>query len=149
MAVDGDEPAFVDRDAGRLGADPVTVGHSTDGHQDPVVDLGLSAGELHLQPALLGRNRDHLGLQVDRLVAPGDPLLQRLDEVSIGSGEQLVEQLDDRDLRAERVVDGRELESDDPAADHEQPLRDVRKLERVGRVDDPRIVRDARQRRGA
>ena len=48
--------------------------------------------------------------------------MQRLDEVGIATRDQLVEQFDHRHLRPERVVDGRHLEADDPAADHEQPL---------------------------
>ena len=51
-----------------------------------------------------------------------------------------IEELDHGDLRAQRVVDGGELEPDDAAADHQQPLRDLAQLERGGRVPHARIV---------
>ena len=43
-------------------------------------------------------------------------------------------------LRAERGVDGPELETDVAAADDEQRLRDVGQFERAGRVHQPRAV---------
>ena len=47
-------------------------------------------------------------------------------------------QLDDGHLGAERVVDRRHLQADDPAADDQQPLGDLVELERAGGVHDPR-----------
>ena len=66
--------------------------------------------------------------------------MQGLDEVGVAARDQLVEQFDHRHLRPESVVDGRHLQADDPAADHEQPLGDLRQLQRAGRGEDPRVV---------
>ena len=44
----------------------------------------------------------------------------------------------------ERVVDAGHFETDDSAADHQQPLAILRQLQRAGRVDDARIVRKSR-----
>ena len=72
-------------------------------------------------------------------------LLERPHQVRIGARHELRRELDHANLRAERVVHGRHLEADDAAADDQQPLRHVAELERAGRIDDARIVRDERQ----
>jgi hypothetical protein len=59
------------------------------------------------------------------------------DQVLVCSGDELVHQLDDGDLGAELVVDGGHLEPDNPAAEDEQPLRDLAELQRAGGVDRP------------
>ena len=51
-------------------------------------------------------------------------------QVRVAARDQLLGELDDRHARAERVVDGRQLEADDPAADHQQALGDVGERER-------------------
>src|SRR3954469_11292519 len=67
--------------------------------------------------------------------------------MSFGAGDDLVHQLDDGHLGAQRVVDRRHLQPDDAAAQHQQPLRHTTKLQRPGTVDHARIVvRDERQR---
>ena len=93
-----------------------------------------------MQAVVVALDRLDLGLQEDRLVALGDPLVQRPRQVRVASRHQLVEHLHDRDLRAERVVDGRHLQADDPAADHQQAAGDAVELERAGRRDDPAVV---------
>ena len=65
---------------------------------------------------------------------------ERLDQVGVGAGDELVHQLHDGDARAQLGVDGGHLEPDDPAAEHEQPPGDVLDLERGGRVEHPRVV---------
>ena len=71
---------------------------------------------------------------------------QRRHDIVVGARHDLVHQLDDRHLRAERVIDGRHLQADDAAADDQQPLRHAVQLERSGRIDDARIVvRNERQ----
>ena len=74
-------------------------------------------------PSSGGLRRRDLGREQDRLVALGDVLVERLDQVRVAAGDELVGQLDDRDLAAEPRVDRGHLEADDPAADHEQPVR--------------------------
>ena len=77
---------------------------------------------------------------MDRLVAARDALAQRLHQVGIAAGDELVDHLDHGDPRAERVVDRRHLQADDPAADHQQPLGDVVQRQRAGRVHHARVV---------
>ena len=106
----------------------------------------LVALERHGQAVVAGLHRGHLRLQVDRGVALLDAALQRPDEVAVGPGHEPVEGLDDRDLRAEGVVDRRHLQADDPAADDQQPAGDVLQRERARAVDDARVVGQERQR---
>ena len=118
-----------------LRADQLAVGPPPDGEQDAVEGLRLRrvvALERHGQAVVAGLDRGDLRRQVDRRIALLDALLQRPDEVAVGAGHEAVEQLDDRDLRAERVVDRRHLQADDPAADDEQPPGDVLQRERAG-----------------
>ena len=102
---------------------------------------------LTVRPSSCASTRLDAGLEVDRLVAALDALLEHADQVLVGARDQLVEQLDDGDLGAERVVDRRHLEADDAAADDQQPLRDAVDLERAGGVDDPVVLGQERQRR--
>ena len=107
---------------------PMTLplGLRPDRDEDAVEDLGVVA-ELDRQALVGGLDRLDAGLEVDRLVAALDALLEHADQVLVGARDQLVEQLDDRDLGAQRVVDRRHLEADDAAADDQQPLRDLRR----------------------
>ena len=150
LLVDGDHAALVDLDAAGLEVEQVAVGAAADGDEDEVVGLRLGsvvALELDLEPVVVRLDPGDLRREHDRLVAALDPLRERLDEVAVAAGDQVGRQLDDADLAAERVVDGRHLEADDPAADDQHPLGDLRQLERAGRVDDPRVVGQAREHR--
>ena len=86
----------------------------------------------------------HLGLQHNPLVALFDSLLQRPHQIAIGAGHQAVAQFDHRHRHAERIVDAGHLQADDAAADHQQPLAIERQFQRAGRIDDARIIRQAR-----
>ena len=85
----------------RLGADLRPVGPAADRDQDAVERLGVVA-ERDLQPVLLGLHGRHGRAEVDRLVARGDALLQGFYEIRVAARDELVEQLDDRHLGAER-----------------------------------------------
>ena len=63
-----------------------------------------------------------------------EPAREERDEIAIGAGQQPVGHFDDRDLRAERRVDRAQLETDVAAADDQQRLRNLRQVERAGRV---------------
>jgi hypothetical protein len=65
---------------------------------------------------------------------------ERLDQVLVGAGHQLVHELDHGHLAAERAIDRRHLQADDAAADHQQLLRDLGQFQRVGRIHHPRVV---------
>ena len=90
-------------------------------------NVSVCSPNLTVRPSVAGLDGLDAGLEVDRLVAALDALLEHADQVLVGARDQLVEQLDDGDLRAERVVDRRHLEADDAAADDQQPLRDLRR----------------------
>src|SRR5262249_37909892 len=74
-------------------------------------------------------------------------------EIAIGAGQQSGRHFDDGDCSAESGIYGSELETDIAATNDEQRLWNLRKVERGGRVHDPRIVdlehrRDRRERTG-
>ena len=97
----------------------------------------------------LGLDLGHLGLEEDVLVLLADPLVQRRDQVLVGTRDDLVHQLDDGHLGTQRVVDRRHLQPDDPAAHDQEPLGHAAELEGAGGVDHPRVgVRDERQGHG-
>ena len=151
LPIDRQESVRIDGQSCRLGTDARPVRSSADRHQHPIVDLRrrcARAAEAHAQP--LGQRLDalHLHAEQDLLVTLTQTLLERFDEVGVGTRHQLVHQFDHAHLAAERVVDAAHLEPDDPTADHQKPLRDVLKLERGSRVHHPRIVRQERQPHG-
>ena len=80
----------------------------------------------------LGCNRRHLGLQQDLLVALVDPLHQGRHDVLVRAGDDLIHQLNHRDLDAERVIDRRHFKADDASAEHQQPLRQAIQFKRAG-----------------
>jgi hypothetical protein len=133
----------------RSGPDRAAVGPPPHGHQDlvePVRRGRLGPLEPDRQPVRPRLHLDHLGGQVDRLVLLGDPLEQRRHQVLVGTGDELVQQLDHGELGAELGVDGGHLQPDDAAADHQQPLGDAAQLQGAGGVDHPLVlVRDERQ----
>ena len=63
-------------------------------------------------------------------------LLQRLADLEVHAGGDLVEELEDGDLGAEPGVDRAELEADDAGADDDEVLRDLGQVEGAGRGDD-------------
>jgi hypothetical protein len=81
--------------------------------------------------------------QMDRLVAAGDALLERPDQVGVAAREELVHELDDGHPAAECLVDRRHLQADDPAADDEQPLGQVGEREGAVGGHDARVVLEA------
>ena len=98
--------------------------------------MTLLVGRLHRGD--LGRDH-HL---LERLL---DALREEPHQVAIGAGQQARRHFDDRHLGAERRVDRAELEADVAAADHQHRLRDLRQVERAGRIEHARRV--DRQRR--
>ncbi len=79
------------------------------------------------------------------LVAGADAPLERAHEVRIAAGHQGRGQFHYADARAERVVDAGQLKPNDSAADHQQAAGELRQLERIGGIDDARILRQPRQ----
>ena len=89
-----------------------------------------------LEPVRLRLDGGHLRLQQDLLVELADALRERRDDVRIGPRHQLVHHLDHGDPGAERMIDRRHLEPDDPSAEHQHALGDEIDLERPGRIPD-------------
>ena len=131
---------------------PAPFGPPPDRDEDAVEGLGLGhvlARKGDGQPVFARRHGVDPRAEVDRLVARRDALVQRLDEVGVASGDQLIHELDHRHLGAERVVDGGHLQADDPAADDEQALGDGGDLQRARGVHDALVVRQIGQPGGA
>jgi hypothetical protein len=152
LPVDVDEAAIGDGDAGLVGADLLAVGAASHRDQHQVVDLRragrLLALEADLDAGLRRLGADGLRLQHDVVEACGVDLLPDLDEVAVGALHQPVEHLDHVDARAEGRIDGRHLQADDSAADHEHALGDALQQQRAGRVDDAFVVGHERQLHG-
>ena len=79
-------------------------------------------------------------LQQHRLHRLLETFGQDVDQIAIGAGQQAVRHLDDGDGAAERSVDRAELEADVSAADDQQRLWDVGKIEGGRRVHHSRIA---------
>src|SRR5690606_20247600 len=135
-------------------AQAVAVGTAAHRHQHAVGHQGLLlavALDLDLGALLALLLAQHLGAREDRDAALLERLAQLLGGVGVGGAGDLVEELDDRHLGAERVVDVGELEADGASADHEEALGHlVADGERAGRVDDAALLElEARDAGGA
>ncbi len=142
LLVDRDEAALVDLDACRIRPDHSPIRPPPDRDEHAIIGLCLLrcllAFEADDDAVVVELERSDLGTQHDRRIPVGNALLQRPDEIAIATGHQRLGQLDNGNVDAERVVNGRHLEPDDAAADDEQALRQVVELERARRIDDPR-----------
>ena len=148
LAVNGDEAALIDRDARGLGAQRAPIGHAAHSHQHVIVALragALCALEADQQAIGLRRDRRDFGAQHDLLIARLESLLEGLDEISVAAGNELRRKLDDADLGAQRFVDRGHFETDDAAADHQQPPGVFGEFEGTGRIEHARIARHERQ----
>ena len=127
----------------------IAVGGAAHRHQHPVEHLRLrrigSVETSRADPPAAASSLATLVLEQNALVALFDALLQRPHQITIRARHQAVAQFDHGDLHAERIVDAGHLQSDDAAADHQQPLAIERQFQRAGRIDDARIIRQARQ----
>ena len=83
---------------------------------------------------------DDARVQQHRLHEAVDALREDVHEIAVGAGQQPRRHLDDGDGAAERRVDRAEFEADVAAADDEQRLRNVRQVERAGRIHHARVV---------
>jgi len=70
---------------------------------------------------------------------------ERAHEIRVATHHQRIHELDDTDSAAQRMIDGRHLEPDDAAPDHEQALGHLVERERARGIDDPRVIRKAGQ----
>ena len=149
LLVDRDEATLVDVARRRLGADRAAVRHAPDRDQHAVE--GLRRRRLLALEAAPAARRAR-----PRCPSPwcragsarsGRGCASRAGAPGRGSqpGIRLGGQFDDADARAERIVDAGHLQTDDAAADHQQAAGELRQLERAGRIDDARIVGQARQ----
>mmetsp|Transcript_69592 Transcript_69592/g.163617 ORF Transcript_69592/g.163617 Transcript_69592/m.163617 type:complete len:553 (+) Transcript_69592:4046-5704(+) len=149
LHVDRDEAAVADDDAGVLGADLLAVGRAAHGLQHQVVALGLLgsafAFEGHPDAIRPGFSSDRLRVQQDVVEAVLVELLPDLDEIAVRASHQRGQHFDDVQARAQRGVHRAHFEADDAAADDEHLLGLDLHLQRAGRVDDARVVRQKGQ----
>ncbi len=144
LDVHRDEAALVDGHTGGIRTDVASVGTPPDGHQHTVIQLRLGclfAFKVHFQACLLGFDLADLGLQVDCLVAFLDALVQRLDQILVGAGHQLVHQFD----HAEILLPSASYTVAISSPMMPPPMISMRfgtscKCQRAGGVDDARIV---------
>ena len=150
LLVDRDEAALVDLDPGGVGAE--LARRSAAGRRPRARGRRSRVGR---SPRTRRSARPRWprpprpGPQVDRRVARLDALAQRLTRSGSPPGMSWSSSSTTVTRGAERVVDRRHLQADDPAADDEQPLGDRRELERAGGVHDPRVVGQVGDRRRA
>src|SRR5439155_4331342 len=82
------------------------------------------------------------GLQHDVVEAARVERLPYLDQVPVYPGHQAIEHLDHIQPGAEGGVYRAHFQADDAPADHEQALRPLPQLKRLGRVDNSRVLRN-------
>ena len=92
-------------------------------------------------PSRLVLHLDDLRVQQDRSrTVSSSRFGEDVHEIAIGAGQQPGRHFDDGDLAAERRVHRAQFQSDVAAADDEQRLRNVRQIERAGRIHHARTV---------
>ena len=91
----------------------------------------------------------HGGVAMDAVEHAFEAFLQGLDQIPVHPGQEAAGDLDERHPASELRVDGAQLQTDDPAADGQQTIRDVLQFERSVRIQDLRTVNgeDRRRRR--
>ncbi len=151
VRVDDDALPVVERHADGLEAEPLGVGHATDGDQHHV---GLhhhavgAAGRCRLDRDLVaGRglgDARHLARELEAHALLGEDALQRARHLGVGPRQDAVEELHHQDLAAEPAPHGAELQADHAGADHQQPLGHLRQHQRAGRGDHRALVDDDR-----
>ena len=134
--VDRNDAARVDAGAGRLEPQAGADRRAADRDQHAVERLDRVAAEAGLDRRAPLRERRHRGAEPDLREELLAPPRERLDQVAVRARQQAVGHLGDGDHAPERGVDLTELETDIAAADHEQPLRNIRQLERRGGIHD-------------
>jgi len=66
------------------------------------------------------------------LVAGSDALFERPHQIRVATGHQLVRQLHDADLGAERLVYAGHFEANNATTEHQQPAGHLAQLQRAG-----------------
>ncbi len=132
--------AALDRDAGLLEAHAGGDGTTADGHQEQLGVEGLAALQRHDDAGVGGLHALEARAQLVLDAPAAEGALQELGAGLLLQREQVGEGLDDRDLGAERLPDGGELDADDAAAENDHRGRDAVELQRVVAGDDPLAV---------
>jgi hypothetical protein len=89
----------------------------------------------------VGLDREDAGLEVHPAITIAQAPFEGFQDVRIAVPKEPIGELDDRDLRAQGVVEAGHFEADDPAADDQEALGDGAEPERSGRIQDPRVFR--------
>src|SRR5829696_4298539 len=135
VLVGGDALAPVVLDADLLEAQPLDRRAAADRDEHQIRLDGLALAEVHGERAARLLDFRALLLEVERDPAPPELLGELLGRVGVLLRDQARKHLDDRHLRAEALEDRCELAADDPAAEHDEPARDLRLGEQTGGVD--------------
>ena len=127
-----------------LGPEAMAVGAPAHGAEDGVESLGEGAGlafEAGRKLVCACRDPEDAGLEVYPRIPLAQATFEGFHDVRIAARQEPIGELDDRDLRAQGVVEAGHFEADDPAADDQEALGDGGQPERSGRVQDPRVFR--------
>src|SRR5271166_843616 len=144
LLVDFNESLLIDFDFGSVEAGDLGIWAASYGHQDAVEELlfffYVWSVKGHADAGLLVLQRFDRRVQEDRGEQFLQALVQRQDQIAIGSGQQAGHHFYAGHFGAERGVDGSKFQSNVAAADHEQRFRDVGQVERAGRIHEARAV---------
>src|SRR5690606_28080311 len=151
VAVDLDAAALVELDADALQTQALEVGLAADGDENGVAVEGFRLATFsrlqgQLDAAFRRLGAGHLGRELEAHALAAEDALELLADLAVHRRDEAVEELDDRDLRAQPRPHRAQLQADVAAADHDQVLRHLGQRERTGRGDDALLVdRDAGQ----
>ena len=128
VAVDGYEPAFVQREAHSLRAEPRRVRNAAN-RNDELVDaqaLLLARGIGVIDDDILCRcDLGDVDPELDRQALFGEELPRFLGDLFVGGAQENGQRLQDRDLGAQPPPDAAHLEPDDSGADNAELFRDL------------------------
>ncbi len=125
----------VERHARCLEPDALDERRTADRDEHQVALDGLALAEVDDEPGARVLDLRALLAEVDDDPAPRERLAQLARRVRVLLRDERVEHLDHRHLGAEALEDRGELAADDPAAEHDEPLRDLGLREESRRVD--------------
>ena len=143
LVIDRNEAAFIHLDTRRSRTDSITIGATPDSDQNSAVARGwrrLVAAKAHFDAVLVRCHRLDADAKKNVLVALAEPLRERPYQIGVRAGHQRRRQLHDRHRHTECIVNAGHFQTDDAATNNQQRVRQRRKFECPGGVDDTRIV---------
>ena len=146
QALVDEDPAALHGDALLLEPHAACIRAAAHGDEEDVGVEGLAIleGDEHAVLVLRCGCEAHAEREVDAALAVG--ALEGLGAGDVLVRDEIGEGLDDGDLGAEGAPDARELDADDPAAEHDDPLRDVVEVQSLIGGHDAAVDVEARER---